>query len=242
MVDRTRKWTLEDRAAAFECFFRTGSRAQVRKELGVPERTLSAWLTDDRFIDEKEAVQAGLLRALQEEAVRRGRELAEATSEAILVCRKALRRDPDGKTASSLLSALMRAREVEDRIGRLDHGEPTEIAGIKLAPEDREAFEQWYGEHQESKQLGREGLVQRLHDGLINGIGLALQPQQTKLLHGVLAALCEPGSRPVADALRDDLPLARSLVAIATAACEQAEEHRLLADDADSSPPTDSRS
>lgn len=177
----------------------------------MPERTLTAWLGDERFENEREAVRAGILDAIREEAVRRGRELADATSEAILVCRKALRRDPDGKTASSLLSSLMRAREVEDRIQRLDEGGPTSITGIKLSDEDRAAFEQWQEERREAERRSPEQLQRAVHETSLAITHRAMQPGERQLLHDLLAQVGGASAGTLTAALRGDPALIQTL-------------------------------
>jgi len=160
------RWTAEQRGAALRAYFSTGSRTQARKQTGVPERTISVWLTDERYAEERRAVHEGLIAAVKEGAAARGADLVAATNEAVLVCRQALRKDPDGKTASSLLGALSRARETEDRIGRLDAGSATEIAGITLLPEDREAFEKWYAEYRAEKAMTPEERIAHVNASL----------------------------------------------------------------------------
>jgi hypothetical protein len=211
LVERsTRRWTADHRAAAFTCYYRTGSRRQARKQTGVPERTLSLWLRDPRYAQEREAVQAGLLQSVKQDAARRGLEVAEATREAILVCRKSLRRDPDGKTASSLLTALSRARETEDRIQRLDTGSATEIAGIALSPEDQEAFREWHADRLASHAVTDEQLVQRVHESLLDGLRQVLEMRHGEVLQRALRILAEEGDG-IGYALRGDLELARRL-------------------------------
>ena len=227
-ADRTRKWTAGDRARALEAFYRTGSRRKVRDETGVPERTTSIWLTDPQYAEERRAVQAGLQRAMQQDAERRGVELAAATDEAILVCRKKLREDPDGKTASQLLNALARAREMEDRIARLDEGTATEIHGMTLSEEDREAFQEWLRERERLRELTPADLERDHHRAFTNAIGMMVEPGNGRYLHDILELIAQRGDGVVTFALRGDLDVARRLQELVGKAIEQAEEDRAL--------------
>jgi hypothetical protein len=239
LVERSsRRWTADHRAAAFTCYYSTGSRRQARKQTGVPERTLSLWLRDPRYAQEREAVQAGLLQSVQQDAARRGIEVAEATREAILVCRKSLRRDPDGKTASSLLTALSRARETEDRIQRLDDGRATAIAGVALDAEDQEAFRAWHADHLERKKLTVAEEIRQIEESFERVLAQMVQPGHAESLRGFLG-LVASSTDTVTHALRSDVELARRLHACTGAALGVAEEDaaRGCGADAETRPP-----
>jgi hypothetical protein len=220
----SRRLTTDHRAAAFTCYYRTGSRRQARKQTGVPERTLSLWLRDPRYAQEREAVQAGLLQSVQQDAARRGIEVAEATREAILVCRKSLRRDPDGKTASSLLTALSRARETEDRIQRLDTGSATEICGVAMDAEDEHAFKEWHAEWLQRKQLTVTELTAQLHGSLVGTLSGWVKERHVVQFRPVLQAMADT-PQALQAALWDDLELARRLHEATGAALATAERH-----------------
>jgi hypothetical protein len=225
-----RRWTSDHRAAAFAVYFRTGSRRKARKETGVPERTLSAWLRDERYAEERRAVQAGLLQSVQQDAARRGIEVAEATREAVLVCRKALRGNPDGKTASSLLTALSRCRETEDRIQRLDEGKATEIAGVVLAPEDQEAFRLWYEDYRSRRGDSAQDIDRRWRECILEGVREALQAGGNgDLLRAILEAIGRASDGTLTYGLRRDVDLARQFHAAVTKALAVAEQDAIKA-------------
>ena len=212
--DRTRKWTCDDRARALEAYYRTGNRGKVRRETGVPERTISSWLTDPQYAEEREAVQSGLRRAMEAEAGRRGAELAEAINEAILVCRKALREMPDGRAASSLLTALGRARETEDRIRRLDEGRATDIHGVQLSEAEREAFRDWLDEHRRRETVSDEDLLRQLEEDTWSFIAERLEQANTEDTRRLLDLALLSGDGALVRALETDAGLAQRLADI----------------------------
>ena len=55
-------WTKDDRATALAAYYKTGSRRQARRITGVPERTLSEWLSKDKYDEERIPVCTGAVR------------------------------------------------------------------------------------------------------------------------------------------------------------------------------------
>ena len=208
-----RRWTLEDRSAAFAAYLRTGSRRAVRRELGVPERTLSAWLRDPRRAEEREAVRAGLLNGLREGAAQRGADAAEATREALLVCRKALRNNPNAREAAALLSTVNRVRETEDRLQRLaEDSSPQDL----LSEADRRDFEEWRSETLERQSWTDEELKNHLRSSFLRLVDSALGPAgDGELFRRVLERIAGRDATPrLMFTLRSDVPLAEELYRI----------------------------
>jgi len=216
------RWSAEQRGAALRAYFSTGSRRQARKQTGVPERTISVWLTDERYAEERRAVHEGLVAAVREGAAARGADLVAATNEAVLVCRQALRKDPDGKTASSLLSSLSRARETEDRIARLDDGSATEIQGRQLSAEERDAYEAWRREREVFRGLTPEELSEMMREGLLASLQSAMDRRDREAMVAALRAIVAEGDL-LSYWMRGDLELARRLHALVTTGLRHAE-------------------
>ena len=121
--------------AGLLAYVEIGTLHGAAKKLDMAHQTLDGWVRGNQ--DELGRIRQEHRARTQAIQTAVSRAAAEGIKEGVIVCRRILRAEPDGKTTASIVRALSGLGRDLDHMDRLNRGEPTERISVDERSDDQ---------------------------------------------------------------------------------------------------------